>query len=372
MTAPPPPPPPAAGYPYGPEYQQHGPQYPSPYRPVPAAMTLAHRLGPRLWRRAEPRLAISLGAIGAALVLGGGLVWSVGYLVAGTDLDFGSDSGELTTHGQSRRFLGFALFLVCTLVGYGVLLVRRRGALATAGAVAGAFGLPLALLFVSFDLADLFHGELPFSLDAVYLVSIVVWLVSYFAVPGARGRPFYLGIAGSALAAYIAFKAAGSGSIVRSAAESIGSRGLTGSGTGTVAAIGLIFGLGYYATAAVLDRHEYHGAAIGMAYAAFFTTVGGVVAAVPDFKMVGTGILLIVLGVVLGWYGGRFGRRFTTWAWLAGLLVGVGLLVAKAFPHSYTGAGITLIVVGVLVAVGAQLLTSAGVEAPELPDEAAA
>lgn len=349
-----------------------GPQYGPQHGPPAGTAALGHAgpgvtdwFGPRLRRRAEPGLGSSLGGLAAVLVLVGGLVWSVGYAITGTHVAVGSDGESPVTHGTSHRYLGFGLFLACALLGYAVLITRRRGPLATTGAVASAFAVPLAMLFVSFDLGDIFRGGPPFSIDAVYAVSIVVWLVSYFAVPGARGRPFYLGIAGTSLAAYLALKAAGTGSVLRSASESVSSRGLSG-GTGTVAAIGLIFGLAYYAIAAGLDRNGNHGAATGMAYAGFFTTVGGVVAAAPDFEIVGTGILLIVLGVVLGWYGSRFGRRFTAWAWAAGVLVGVALVVAKAFPHSYKGAGITLIVVGVVVAVGAQLVGAAAREAPEV------
>lgn len=351
------------GPPYGP---QAGPPPAGAPWAGPAGPPLAGRLGPRLRQRAEPRLGISLGALGAVLVLGGGLVWSVGYLITGSGVDFGSDGGTPMTHGTSRRFLGFGLFLAVALVGYAVLMVRRRGPLATAGAVASAFAVPLALLFVSFDLGDIFRGRPPFSLDAVYLVSIAVWLINYFAVPGARGRPFYLGISGTALAAYLSVKSVGTGSVLRTASESVASRGLTGTGTGTVAAIGLIFGLGYYAIAAGLDRFGNRGAATGLVYAGFFTTTGGVIAAVPDFKLVGTGILLLALGAVLGWYGGRAGRRFTTWVWAAGILIGIVLLVIKAFPHSYQGAGITLIIVGLVVALGAQLVAAAAREAPDV------
>jgi hypothetical protein len=331
---------------------------------------LVDRLGARLRQRGEPRLSITLAAVGAVLVLGGALVWALGYLISGLDLDFGSDDASLTADGQDRRFLGFVLFLACVVIGYVLVIARRTGALATAGAVAGAFGVPLAVLFLSFDLTDVSRGDLPFSLDATYLVSIVVWLISYFAVPGARGRPFYLGIAAAALSAYIGVKAAGADSLVRTTVDTVGTRSVSGTDTDTIAAVGLVLGLAYYAIAALLDRRGYHGAAIGMVYAAFVTTVGGVITAAPSFEQVGTGILLIALGAVLGWYGARFGRRFTTWAWLTGRLIGVVLVVAKAFEDSYTGAGITLIVVGVLVAIAAHALASATREAPDVPTAA--
>lgn len=343
---------------------------PQPGYQPPARARLADRLGVRLHTRAQPRFGVSLAAVGGVLVLGGSLVWGAGYLASGMHVDFAfnSNSGRLTTHGQSRRFLGFALFLICTVAGYATAVLRRVGPLATAGAVTGAFALPLMLVFVSFDASALFQGGLPISVDAVYVVSILAWLLSYFALPGMRGRPFLLGISGAAIAAYIALKSAGGGSILRTAVDAVATRGATSESTAdAIAAIGLIFGLGYYAIAALLDRRGYAGAATGLVYAGFVTTVNGIGAAAVSIHMVGTGLLLIVLGAVLGWYGSRAGRRFTAWAWLVGLLAGVVLVVAKAIPHSYTGAGIALIVVGVVVALGAQLLSGALREAPDLP-----
>jgi hypothetical protein len=204
--------------------------------------------------------------------------------------------------------------------------------------------------------------------DAVYIVSIIVWLGSYLLVPGARGRAFLLGASAAGLAAYVGLKAASS-SFGRSAVSTVSGGGFHSSGTDSLAAVGLIFGLAYYAIAAVLDRRGHNGAGVALAYAAFGTTVGGVVAAAPSFGQVGTGILLVVLGLVLCWYGGHNGRRFTSWAWAVGLVVGIGLLVAKVTPHSYTGAGISLIVIGAVVAVAAHVVANATNERPEVAED---
>jgi hypothetical protein len=346
---------------------------PTGYAPAPQPAPgppLGERLGARTLRRPEPRFGISLGAAGAILALAGVFIWSLGYLIAGLDFNFDLEGdGGLSSGGDSRRFLGAGLSLILVAAGYGLVIALRRGPLATAGIVAGALAVPMLMMFVSFDVGDVLSGGLPFSVDAVYLVSSVAWLVSYFVIPGARGRAFLLGTAAAGFASYVALKAAGD-SVFRTAFQTVGPGGPAGSGdTNSLAAVGLVFGLAYYAIAFFLDRRGRSGAAVAMVFAAFVTTVGGVVAAVPTFEQVGTGVLLIVLGAALSWYGGHNGRRFTTWAWTAGLLIGIGLLVQKAVTDSYTGAGITLIVVGVVVAIAAHVLTRATGEAPDILDE---
>lgn len=335
---------------------------PRPYPSPPPATGPSTRLGGRALRRPEARFGASIAAGGAALVLAGVLVWSVGYLVDG--LSSGGGSGH--------RFLGVLLSVALVAGGYALIVVRRSGALATAGVVLGAFGVPVLLLFLSFDTGNVAHGDLPFSVDAVYIVSIIAWAVSYFLVPGARGRAFFLGMAAVGVASYIAIKAAGNDPFVRTTVTISG--GATPSphapGTGTFAAIGLVFGLGYYAIAAFLDHRRRSGAAIALVYAGFQLTVVGVVSAIPSFHQTGIGVLLIVLGAGLAWYGGRFGRRFTTWFWAAAFVLGVILLVAKIGLDSYTGVGITLIVVGAVVALGAHVFATATGEPAEIDEPA--
>jgi hypothetical protein len=333
--------------------------------PAPSGLRLTERLGARLVRRPEPRFGVSLAAAGAALAVAGVLIWSIGYLGSGLHISFDESSGP-NTSGDSHRFLGAGFALVLVVVGYALVVRYRTGPLATAGVVASIAGVPLMILFVSFDLGDLFAGGWPFSIDAVYLVSILAWLISYFAIPGARGRSIYLGLAATGLASYIGVKAAGD-SLFRVAASSATGGGLPGGGsTDSIAGVGLVFGLIYYCIAAFLDKRGRSGAAIGLVYAGFATTVGGVLGAIPSFGQVGTGVLLIVLGAGLSWYGGYFARRFTTWVWMGALTLGVILLAARIVPHSYTGAGILLIVVGAALAFGAARYTSAINEAPDI------
>src|SRR3954447_16726315 len=256
MTAPPPPPgsyPPPGGYPPPDPYRPGEPTYPSPAEPAagypygyppatpPARPALGVRLGARLLRRLEPRLSVALAGAGIALVLLGALVWAGGYYAAGQHIEF-LDESLNSSGGGSRRFLGVVLFLGVTVAGHAVAVTRRRGAPATAGAVAAALGLPFTLGFLTLDASDLFRGHLPISVDAVFLVSIAAWLIDYFVVPGLRGRSFLLAAAALGLYFYLGFKVAGGGG---AAAVGFGS----GGDTGSLAAIGLTFGLAYYVIA---------------------------------------------------------------------------------------------------------------------------
>lgn len=343
---------PAGGYPYG-------------YPPTPAPRVgMGERLGARLLRRPEPRFTVALAGAGAALVLLGAAVWAGGYYFAGVESSFFGDTPE-TSGGGSRRFLGVVLFLGLTVAGYATAIARRRGAMATAGAVGAALGVPLTLGFLTLDAGDLFRGQLPISIDAVFLVSIAAWLIDYFALPGLRGRSFLLAAAAIGGYSYLGFKVAGDNAVgTGAAAVGFGS----GGDTGSLAAVGLIFGLGYYGIAAFLDSRGRHGAAVALAVAGFDATVGGIATGANDFGAAGTGALLVFVGLALAWYGARFGRRFTTWLWSAGVALGLVLIVGKIFDNSYTGAGITLIVLGLVVVVGASLVATASREPADIEE----
>jgi hypothetical protein len=377
MIAPPPPPgPPASGDPQWPGpagwYEPSPPAYPASVQPgsggwpppAAAAPSLGERLGARLRRRPEPRFGIALAGAGAALLLFGAFVWAIGYYAEDFGVTF-DEEGFASTGGGDRRFLGFVLFLGAAVFGYLTAIVRRDGPLATAGAVAAAFGVPLALAFLTLDVGAVFRGADPFDVDAVLPLSVVVWALSYFVVPGTRGRAVFLAAAAIGVYSYLGLKAAG-GDAVRSAAPAFGAGG--GSDTGSLTAVGLIFGLAYYGIAALLDRRGRAGAAVALVVAGFSATVAGIIASGPDFGRAGVGVLLIVVGLVLAWYGARSGRRFTTWTWSLGIVIGLGLIVSRIFPDNYTGAGVTLIIVGLLVVGAAYMIATATKEAPEIEE----
>jgi hypothetical protein len=347
--------------PYASGYPQDPHQYPDPSGwanqppPPPPAPGFAARLGPRSRRRPDLRIGGTLAGAGAVLAMVGAVVVAGGYYAHG-------DNG--------RRFLGALLFAAVAAGGYALAISRRTGGLATAGAVAAAFSVPLCLAFVSLDPTSLLSSGYPFNVDLVFLLSIAVWLVTYLVVPGLRGRALFLGAAAFWLFGYVALKASDYSGFASVTSSLLGGRGGGETDTGTVTAIGLIFGLAYYALAAVLDARGRSGAAVALVLAAFDATVSGIAAGASDMGQAGTGALLIVLGLLLSAYGARFGRRFTAWAWAAGFVLGCGLVVQDVADTSYLGNGLTLMVIGVAVVAAAHALGTALREAPEIETDA--
>lgn len=355
MTEPP-------SHPYAGGYPQDPNEYPAPagWGAAPASPPpppgLTARLGARSRRRPDLRVNVILGGAGAVLALLGALEVAGGYYAHGD---------------HSRRFLGALLFAAITVGGYAAAINRRTGGIATAGTVGAAFGLPLCLLFLTLDPADILSSGYPFNVDLVFLVSIAAWSVTYFFVPGLRGRAVFLGAAATWLFGYVSLKSIDFRSLARVTGSVFGGAG-GGLDTGTVTAVGLIFGLAYYAIAAILDARGRSGAAVALVVAGFDATVGGIITGSGDMGQSGTGALLIVLGLGLSAYGARTGRRFTAWAWAAGFVFGCGLVVEDALgSDSWLGNGITLLLVGLAVVVGGHLLGTALREAPEIEDEPA-
>jgi hypothetical protein len=280
-----------------------------------------------------------------ALAIFGLIIWAGGYATSGVvdSLDGGGSS-------SSRNWLGIVLALAVTVLGYIVAASARQGPLATAGVVASALGVPTALGFITFDAA----GGSPVNIDAVFVVTIIVWLISYSALPGARGHAFYLGLSAIALWVYLVLKISPSvfglpfELLARSA---FGPGNIVGddpsSDLSSLAAMSFVMAAAYYAIAFLLDREGRHGAATALVAAGFPVLVGGFIFAAHDFGQTGIGITLILVGFVLVLFGARARRRFTTWAWAAGIVLGVGILIAKASPDNDTAAGISFIVCGV-------------------------
>lgn len=339
----------------------------SGYQPAqpPRGPGLSARLGERAVRRPEPRLGVSLAGAGIALAVLGVLVWGGDYLTSGGG---GGGSGD----GSSRRLLGVALSLAVVVAGYALAIRTRRGPLATAGVAASALGVPVLLGFLTFDTAPTGNGP-PFSLDAIVLVSVLVWLASYLVVPGTRGHAFYLGLAAIATWIYLLDKAepnlfgdAFVGFIVLFAPSDLfGSPG-GGADWTTVSVLCFVFGLGYYAVAFVLDRLGRSGPGAALAVAGLLATTSGAAAAAVNLPAVGVGLLLIVLGLILAYFGSRGGRRFTTWAWSAGVAVGVTVIIAKLADQNSAAAGVALILSGVVVVLAGHVLTGVLHEPDEL------
>ncbi len=333
------------------------PLYPSPADdpagpPQPSARPrsgLLTRIGSRAGRRPEPRLGVSLAGAGVALAVLGVLVWSGDYLA--------SANGGTGGGSSSRQLLGIGLSLVVVTIGYTLAVRIGQGPLATAGVVGSALGVPVLLGFMTFDTGR--TSGIPFSLDAVVLVSIVVWLVSYLAVPGPRGHAFYVGLATVALWLYVLDKAESSlfsGTSLLSFL--LGNQGglfsdRRGPDWTTVSALSLVFGLAYYAAAFLLDRSGRPGVGVAFLVGGFLATAAGIAAAAPDLHALGTGIVLIVIALGLSSYGARAGRRFTTWVWSAGVALGAIVIIVRYAGDNSAAAGVAMILSGaVVVAVG--------------------
>ena len=355
----PPPPPPGYGGPGGP-----GGYPPSP--PPPRGPGIADRIGPRAFRRPDPRLGVTLAGIGVGLAIFGVILWSGDYLSGGIHFDESGSSSD----GGSRKLLGIALSLAVVAVGYVLAIVQRRGPLATAGVVASALGVPVLFAFITFDLMEASDSGLPFSFDAVVIVSVVVWLLSYLFVPGMRGHAFYLALSATLLWIYVLDKAEphtfSPASWFSPVLRSFGADTNAHSpDLSTIAAISFTFGLVYYVVMVWLDRTGRPGAGVGFAVPAFLATVAGIIAAAPDLEQTGTGIVLVVLGAVLSWVGAQSVRRFTTWVWGLALGIGVATLVEKATTDNAAAGGITLIVCGAIVVAAGWFLAGALGEPPD-------
>jgi hypothetical protein len=349
----PPPPPPYPGEPVQPPYG--GPPVPPP----PAAPTLADRLGARLLRRPEPRFGVALAGVGVVLVIFGVLVWAGEYASSGGG--GGGPFGEGRGGGSdSHKILGIALSLVVIAIGYAVAIVRERGPLTNAGVAASALGIPVLMGFLSYDTSN--TSGLPISTDAIAVVSMVVWLASYVVLPAVRGHVFYLGTTLLTLWLYLLdkiephlfsaqwifpFAFANDSSFDSSGNFDVPS--FSPPDFNTVAAVCLVFGLGYYIIALVLDTGGRSGIAVAFALIGFLATASGIAAAAVNLAQAATGVLLIVLGTAIGAYGARSRRRFTTWLSCGAIGFGIILILAKAIPDNATEAGISLIIVGALL-----------------------
>lgn len=325
--------------PVDPQYPQH-PQSPAP---GPVRVGLVERIGHRAFVRPLPRQGVSLAGAGVGLVVVGIVAWGGDFIAGGSS--------------DARQLLGAFLALVAVVGGYLIAIRYGRGPLATAGVAASALGVPVLLAFLTFDRGS---SGTPFSLDAVVLVSVAAWLVSYVAVRGTRGHALYLGLAAIALWLYLLDKAE-PGSV--GAAPVFGvflrsdSEGSSGPDWTTVAILSLVFGVAYYAAAFVLDRRGHAGLAVPLVVAGLVPTAAGLAAASINLHEVGTGILLILFGLALGRYGALAGRRFTTWTWSVGVAFGIGLIVGKAAGDNAAAGGVALILSGCLLVVFGHLLT---------------
>ena len=354
----PPPGGPPAGQQYGPQYGQQYPTQQFPHHPGHAAYggrpaspaprpSLWQRLGSRATHRPAPRFGVTLTGVGVVLVVAGIVVWGVTYIVDG--VRSGLFSGQGVSSSDSRHFLGFALALILVAIGYALVVLVPHGPLVTAGIAATALGIPVAMEFATLDLS----GGQAVNTDALVWVSVIAYLISYFFVRGARGHTIYLGLAALLLWNYAVGKAGPDPQAITSSA--IGSAtgnspGLPSIDTEMIATVSLIFAVAYYLIAWSLDRAGRRGVALPFVVVGVPAMLLGIGALAPDTKQIGTGILLLLVGLVLSRYGAAFERRFTAWFWALVSAGGAVTILAK-FATQGTSVGIGMIVLGVVFAV---------------------
>lgn len=347
-----------------PQEPQYYPYPDGPAHPPPAGQAggsgLSALLGDRLVHRPQPRLGVSLAGTGVVLALAGAIAWGGDFLTSGGG-------------GAARRLLGVALSLAVVAAGYVIAVRRQRGPLVTAGVAASAFGVPVVLGFLTYT-TDPGHSGLPFSLDAVVLVSVLAWMATYVRVPGARGHSIYLGLAVVALWLYVLDKAEPGlfsvTTLVRgfgvSGYESVFPARTAPPDWTTVATLSLLFGLAYYLAAFLLDHAGRTGPGAALVVGGFLATAAGIGAAAVTLHALGTGLLLIAVGLAVAGAAARGERRFTTWVWSAGVGLGMFEIIGKVAPDNNAAAGVLLITAGAVVVLAGHLVAAAGRERDDM------
>lgn len=347
-------------------------------------------LGPRALRRMTPRVGVTLAGTG-------------GFIAVAGALGIGGD--QLTTDdGDIQRIPGVLISLAIIAVGLLALRAVRTGPLATAASIAVAVGIPALLVFTTVDDADF----PPFSFDAVLLLSTLAWAVAY-AVGPARGRMVMLTLALVFAPIFVMEQveeisgvpeAVGAGLSQMFGGGAEMSESYTFDEEGNVVfddgfeaegdefdfegaaepdfpdptnlgAIALVFGVVYLVGSHLLSRREYLGVGTPLASVGAFSTLAGLAFLSDDLQEIGTGVLLVVIGLAVIAIGASAARRFTTW--FGGLFVGQGVLVlvtkALGDDASMLTASLVFLLIGLVVVFAAHLLSAALAEAPE-EDEA--
>jgi hypothetical protein len=321
----------------------------------PQASTFLDSLGARGRRRAEPRASIAVAGAGCALAVLGVLIVS-------------GDTGA--SDGDFNKVPGIILSALVVAAGLYTLHSVRQGAMATAGTVATALGVPPLMFFLTFDQG----GFPPYSTEGILVVSPVAWLVAYAVGPG-RGRPFFLGagliglwftilqLTENLFEAPFGFLGGGWTGVSSSIEGDLdgGSLGSIGPSFDapdptTLGLISLALGIGYLLVGRWLDHRGHHGAATPFAFAALPTLAAGLLFLAGDLEQAGTGLLTLVVGAGLAHHGGAAGRRVTAWVGGAATALGAAVFLADMTDDATIGgmlflaAGIALVAAGHAVA----------------------
>lgn len=316
------------------------------------------RLGPRVLRRATPRLGPVLGGAGATLAFAGMLLLAFDT----SDID--------AADGETDKILGALLCAVGTGIGYALVTMFRAGGLATFGSAVATVLFPFVFFFLTYDVDKV----PPFSVDVVLLLSIGGWSAAYLWGP-ARGRPVLLGAAAIGLWLFILEQVEGAFTTpfrlipaISPMGDVLGGKGGTAPDPGTIGFVSLIFAAGYLAAAFLLDRRGYRGMAPALFVAGFITLYVGFAAVQDDLEPGGAGLLLASAGVAIVYVATKLDRRGA--AWLGGAAVAIGLtwVIGDAFEDTddVLGPALTLMAVGTAVALGGDRWAAAVNEPSEL------
>ena len=324
----------------------------------PAPTGFLDSLGPRALRRAEPRASIAMAAAGCALGI-------VGVLIVSGDTGFSDGDGDV------NKVPGIVLCALVVAAGYFLMASVQRGAIATAGAVAAAIGVPPLMFFLTVDQ----NSFPPHSTEAILIVPTLVWLGTYCAGPG-RGRPLFLGAGLLGLWAsllqlteklfdtpFIIF-----GSFATSFDDTGGFNQEFSPDYPSPTNIGLIsllLGVAYLFGARTLDRGGRHGAATPFALAALPTLILGTIFLADDLQSEGTGLLLLIIGIGLAHHGATTYRRATTWIGGALTAIGAATFLADMTDDATTG-GMLFLAAGIAIVAAGHAFGVATHEADEM------
>jgi hypothetical protein len=132
-----------------------------------------------------------------------------------------------------------------------------------------------------------------------------------------------------------------------------------------LALISLLFAAGALIDAVTCDRHGRRGMATPLLFVGVVTLAAGIAFLGDDLNESGTGGMAIVAGLAVIVIGATAGRRLTTWAGGAGVAIGTILIVDTLAGDSPRGAGLSLIIAGLIVVATAHVVSTSWKEPAE-------
>jgi hypothetical protein len=333
-------------------------------------------IGARAERRAEPRMWVTIAAVGCALAVFGL------FLISG---DAQAGDGD----GDGSNVPGIVLCLLVVLAGYALMQLLRDAPAASAGVTAVILGLPALALFLTIDVDDV----PPFSIELFLGLPALVWGVSYLVGPG-KGRPVLLGFAlvfAWLFVLQVVEDPFASGDIGTVVEEGIFDEGpvpddfddpsfdeelpgddgaflveTAGPDPTTIGWISVVFGAGYFALARRFDKRRLAGAATPFVVAGHAALVAGIILLSDDLEATGVGLAFFFAGIVVARLGALSGRRVTTIIGAVEIGLGAAIVLGDSMDDaSATGFGTALFVLGAAIAVLAQVFHLSTGEPPQ-------